>query len=870
MDFKAIEQKWQARWEDEKIFEVKKDDKKEKFYVLEMFPYPSGSGLHMGHAFNYTIGDIFARYKIMNGCNVLHPMGYDALGLPAENAAINEGTHPEDYTNKSIQHYIQQQKELGLTYDWTRMVNTADSSFYKWDQWIFLKLFEKDLAYQKESAVNWCPKCDTVLANEQVHDGKCWRHEDTAVEVKQLKQWFFKTTAYAEELYDKIDELDWPERTKAMQKNWIGKSYGTEILFDINGESWPIFTTRPDTLFGVTFMVVSAQHKKLQSLVTPEQQEEVSTFLKHVKSVSEKDLETMEKIGVFTGSYAINPATDDKVPVYAGNFVVADYGAGMVMAVPAHDQRDFEFAKKYNIPIKQVIQGEITETRAYTEYGKLMNSNQFNDLETAQAKEKITAWLAEKNAGKKVLNFKLRDWGVSRQRYWGTPIPIIHCEKCGAVPVPESDLPITLPKDVKFGQGNPLATSESFINTTCPKCNSPAKRETDTMDTFVNSSWYYLRYTDPKNDKIIFDKEKANYWTPIDMYVGGAEHACMHLIYFRFYTKFLRDLGLLNFDEPAKTLFHQGMLHGEDGYKMSKSKGNVILPSTVSEKYGIDTARLFLMSTAGPDKDIDWSTAGIEGSLRLVEKINEYITTVRFGKSSSRVESIVNRTIVEVTEDIEKFRYNLAIIELRALFNAFETEIAKEDLEAFLKLLNPICPHITEEWWEKIGNTSLLSNASWPKADESKISLTAEMMYSLPYQVSADIQNVLKLANISNPKNITIIVSPSWKYTFFGELKQELEKTRNGSELIKMMMSKEEFRPFGKDITKIIPSVLKDASKLPQIILDEKKEKDSLEKNKQKIASKFNNCKVTILFANESNHPKASQATPGKPAIIVE
>ncbi|MCF7798641.1 leucine--tRNA ligase [Candidatus Woesearchaeota archaeon] len=870
MDFKAIEQKWQAKWEDKKVFEVKEDDNKDKFYVLEMFPYPSGSGLHMGHALNYTIGDIFARYKIMNSFNVLHPMGYDALGLPAENAAIKEDTHPEDYTNKSIQHYIKQQKALGLTYDWTRMVNTADPSFYKWDQWIFLKLFEKGLAYQKESAVNWCPKCDTVLANEQVHDGKCWRHEDTSVQVKQLRQWFFKTTAYAEELYDSIDALDWPERTKAMQKNWIGKSYGTEILFDINKEQWPIFTTRPDTLFGVTFMVVSAQHKKLQSLVTPEQQEEVNKFLKQVKSVSEKDLETMEKIGVFTGSYATNPATGEKVPVYAGNFVVADYGAGMVMAVPAHDQRDFEFAKKYNIPIKQVIQGEITETRAFTEYGKLMNSNQFNNLGTAEAKEKITAWLAEKNAGKQFLNFKLRDWGVSRQRYWGTPIPIIHCEKCGAVPVPESDLPITLPKDVTFGQGNPLATSKSFVNTTCPKCSAPAKRETDTMDTFVNSSWYFLRYTDPNNNNEIFDKDKVNYWTPVDMYIGGAEHACMHLIYFRFYTKFLRDLGLLNFDEPAKVLFHQGMLHGEDGNKMSKSRGNVVLPATVSEKYGIDTARLFLVSVAGPDKDIDWSTTGIEGSLRLVKKIDEFIANVKFGKSSPRVESIVNRTIVEVTEDIEKFRYNLAVIQLRTLFNSFESEIAKEDLEAFLKLLNPICPHITEEWWEKIGNKDLLSVAPWPKANENKINLSAEMIYSFDYQVMTDVEKVLKLANIEKPSKITLIISPAWKYLFFKELKKEIEKTRNGGELIKNMMSKDEFKPFGKDVTKIIPSALKDASKLPEVVLDANTEKNALEKNIEKIASKFNKCKVSILIAEESNHPKASQASPGKPAIVIE
>ena len=870
MEFKEIESKWQKRWEDAKIFEVDENSSKPKFYVLEMFPYPSGSGLHMGHALNYSIGDIFARFKIMNGFNVLHPMGYDALGLPAENAAIKENIHPRDYTNKSIKHYIKQQKELGLTYDWSRMINTADAEFYKWDQWIFIELFKKGLAYQKESAVNWCPKCDTVLANEQVHDGKCWRHEDTNVEVKHLRQWFFKTTAYAEELYDNIDSLDWPERTKSMQKNWIGKSYGTEINFDINGESWPIFTTRPDTLFGVTFMVVSAQHKKLNNLVTAEQKEEVNKFLKTLTSVSEKDMETMDKLGVFTGSYATNPATNEKVPVYAGNFVVADYGAGMVMAVPAHDQRDFEFAKKYNIEIKQVIEGKITETRAYTEHGKLINSGKFNNLQTAEAKEKITEWLNEKNLGKKVMNFKLRDWGVSRQRYWGTPIPIIYCEKCGVVPVPENDLPVKLPKDVKFGEGNPLETNDSFVNVKCPSCGANAKRETDTMDTFVNSSWYFLRYADPHNEKVIFDKNKTNYWAPIDMYIGGAEHACMHLIYFRFYTKFLRDLGLLNFDEPAKVVFHQGMLHGEDGNKMSKSKGNVVLPATVSEKYGIDTARLFLVSVAGPDKDIDWSDSGIEGSLKFVEKINEYISTVKFGKSSSKVQSKVNRNIQEITKDIEKFKYNLAIIKLRDLFSSFEKEIAKEDLEAFIKLLNPICPHITEEWWEQIGNKSFVSNSSWPIADNSKIDLKAEAVDEITDGVISDTVNVLKLAKIDNPNKITLIVSPSWKFDFFEALKLKIEETRNGGEIIKAMMSNDKFKPHGKDITKIIPSVLKDASKLPNVVLDADVEKKALESNLEKIKSRFGNCEVNIFKAENFNHPKSKNASPGKPAILIE
>lgn len=629
IDFKAIEKKWQDKWESAKLFEAKDDSEKPKYYVLEMFPYPSGSGLHMGHAWNYTIGDIIARFKIMSGFNVLHPMGYDSLGLPAENAAILVNQHPEDYTKNSIKNFVKQQKSIGLTYDWSRMISSADQDYYKWDQWIFLKMLEKGLAYQKESAVNWCPKCDTVLANEQVLDGKCWRHEDTKVELRHLKQWFFKITDYADELYEEIENLDWPDRTKAMQKNWIGKSHGTELDFEINGEKWPVFTTRPDTLFGVTFVVVSAQHKKLWELVTEEQKSEVEKFLKKLKSVSEKDLADMEKEGVFTGSYAINPATGEKIPVYAGNFVVADYGAGMVMAVPAHDQRDFEFAKKYEIEIKQVItnkdpldfKNRYTGEKAFTEYGILMQSKQFSGQSSEEAKEAITQWLVNEGKARKVVNFRLRDWGISRQRYWGTPIPIIHCKNCGAVPVPESELPVKLPKDVKFGEGNPLETNEEWIKALCPNCGSEARRETDTMDTFVNSSWYFLRYCDPKNSEKIFDSKKVRYWCPIDIYIGGAEHACMHLIYFRFYTKFLADLGLINFREPAKKLFHQGMLNGEGGIKMSKSKGNVVNPESVSEKYGIDTARFFLSGLASPDKNIDWSEKGIVGSLRFIRKI---------------------------------------------------------------------------------------------------------------------------------------------------------------------------------------------------------------------------------------------------------
>ncbi len=808
INFAEIEKKWQDAWEKEKVFEVSEKSEKEKYYVMEMFPYPSGEGLHMGHAFNYVIGDVYARYKIFKGFNVLHPMGYDALGLPAENAAIEAGVHPESYTNKAIKNYIEQQKMLGLSYDWNRMINSADSSYYKWDQWIFLKMLEKGLAYRKKAPVNWCRKCNTVLANEQVHNGKCWRHEDVEVEVKHLEQWFLKITDYVDELLDKIDDLDWPERTKTMQKHWIGKSYGTEIEFEINSEKWSVFTTRPDTIYGVTFMVVSAQHERLMELVTEEKKEEVKKFLKKLKSVSEKELEEMEKEGVFTGSYAVNPLTNEKVPVYAGNFVLAEYGSGMVMAVPAHDQRDFEFAKKYNIPIKIVIQPmeyEITSekmARAFTGEGKLVNSEKFDGWDNKEAIDEITKFLKEKNLGRSSVQFKLRDWLISRQRYWGTPIPVIYCNECGIVPVPENELPVELPKNVKFGKGNPLETNEEFVKVRCPMCGSnDARRETDTMDTFVNSSWYFLRYCDPKNSSAIFDKKKVKYWMPIDTYIGGKEHATMHLIYFRFYTKFLRDLGLLDFGEPAKKLFHQGMLHGEGGIKMSKSKGNVVNPDKVSKKYGIDTARLFLLSLASPDRDRDWSEKGIQGTSKFIKRVWEFFEKYskadmvsnpppfpspthpdggmnsetasnsqnkwfahQFGNSSKRLESKLNKAIKEISENIEDFRYNLAVIKVRQLFFTIEEEkeISKKDLESFVKIFSVFCPHLAEEFWERIGNErfdergekrelkgesgreqKFVCLSSWPFADESKIDEELERVEKIMEKTIEDVNHII-------------------------------------------------------------------------------------------------------------------------------
>ena len=868
-DFKKIESKWQDKWEKDKIFQVKELPRTpagtKKFYVLEMFPYPSASGLHMGHAFNYAIGDIYARFKRMQGFNVLYPMGFDSFGLPAENAAIKEGVHPRKYTEASILNFISQQKKIGLSYDWSKMLKTSDPDYYKWNQYFFLKLLEKGLAYRKKSSVNWCSKCDTVLANEQVHDGKCWRHTEIDVQTKHLEQWFIKTTAYAEELLNATDKLDWPERIKIMQKNWIGRSEGAEIDFEINGKKWPIFTTRPDTLFGVTFMVISAQHPELMSLVSKEQKKDVEKFLNKIKSTKQEDMDKLEKEGVFTGSYAVNPLTKEKIPVWTGNFVVADYGSGMVMAVPAHDQRDFEFAKKYNLPVVQVVRrndapvksylmgaskitddnltklgikilekakdgdrkieipkskleeyeklislklddgfwneylgeeivflfkhkngkverivlnrkteeridelaakfvGEkwnkscvwkwLAENSFYTdlivhdESGVLINSEAFNGLTNDEAKEHILKALQLKKLGRKKIQYKLRDWLISRQRYWGTPIPVVYCDKCGVVPVPEKELPVLLPENVKFGKGNPLETNKDFTDVKCPKCGKKGRRETDTMDTFFDSSWYFLRYTDNKNSKQPFDRKKVEYWMPVNQYIGGAEHACMHLLYARFFTKALRDFGFLKINEPFTKLFNQGMLHGEDGFVMSKSRGNVVLPEEVSEKYGMDTARLFLVSIASPDKDTQWSEKGIEGSLRFVNKVMDYFDSIKFKneKPSKRMESKMNKAIKEISFDIENFQYNLAVIKIRNFFSYIENNPHKDSAEVFLKLLSPFCPHITEEIWHNLGNKCFLSLDSWPIVDEKKINEEFEKEDKAIDDIISDVNNILRI-----------------------------------------------------------------------------------------------------------------------------
>ncbi|HLC55926.1 MAG TPA: leucine--tRNA ligase, partial [Candidatus Nanoarchaeia archaeon] len=625
-EFNKIEKKWQNLWEEKKTFKTR-SSKKKKFYNLEMFPYPSGLGLHMGHARTYCIGDCYARFKRLQGFNVLYPMGYDAFGLPAENAAIKEKTHPKIYTENAIKNFRKQLTELGLSYDWDKSLATCYPDYYKWNQWFFLKFYEKGLAYRKKAPINWCPKDQTVLANEQVIDGKCWRCE-TKVEVKQLEQWFFKITDYAEELLKDIKKLDWPEKIKLMQENWIGKSEGTLAKFKLkdSNEYLEIFTTRIDTLFSVTFLVMAPEHPKVLELVKGTSYESKAKEFINKIVLTEKftrTAEDKEKEGFFTGRYAINPATNKEIPIYLANFVVMDYGTGVVMA-NAHDERDVEFSKKYNIPLIQVLKhkdnSDLDKDEVYTDYGILKNSDQFNNLKSEEAIPKIQSWLQSKNLGKKTIQYKIRDWLISRQRYWGTPIPIVYCDKCGIVTVSEKQLPVLLPENVKFtGEGNPLLNSDKFVNVKCPKCKSKARRETDTMDTFVDSSWYFLRYTSNKEKKAPFKKEAVKHWLPVDTYIGGAEHAVLHLLYARFFTKVLRDMKLLSFDEPFLRLFSQGTVT-KNNVRMSKSHGNVVSQDEIVNKYGIDTARLYLLFVSSPDKDLEWNDEGAEGAFRFINK----------------------------------------------------------------------------------------------------------------------------------------------------------------------------------------------------------------------------------------------------------
>lgn len=749
----VVEEKWQKAWAESSSFKAREQSAQPKYYLLEMFPYPSGR-IHMGHVRNYSIGDVIARYKRLTGYNVLHPMGWDAFGMPAENAAIQHKSHPATWTYENIDYMRSQLKKMGLSYDWDREIATCDLEYYRWEQKIFLQMFEKGLAYKRKSPVNWCPACETVLANEQVEDGGCWRCSSQVTQ-KELEQWYFRITRYAEELLEQTYHLPgWPERVLTMQRNWIGKSYGCEIEFPLEGrptESIKVFTTRQDTLWGATFMSLAPEHPLALVLATPEQSAAVAAFIEKIKRTDriKRTAEDFEKEGIFTGSYCINPVTAEKMPIYLANFVLPDYGTGAVMAVPTHDQRDFEFAKVYNLPLRVVINppdeqlDPATMTQAYTDDGVMVASGHFDGLKSSEAKEAIADYLTEKGVGNKTVNFRLRDWGISRQRYWGNPIPIIYCDDCGALPVPEQDLPVVLPKDVAFtGEGgSPLARLESFIHVDCPACGKPARRETDTMDTFVQSSWYFLRYCSPDEMNAPLDPARVNYWMSVDQYIGGIEHAVLHLLYARFFTKVMRDLGYIDVDEPFTNLLTQGMVI-KDGAKMSKSKGNVVDPDALITRYGADTARLFSLFAAPPEKDLDWSDQGVDGSFRFLNRVWKMVyeqlkcssqsTSVEqpqnLSESAKALRRQIHKTIRKVTDDLgDRFHFNTAIAAIMELVNAilsFESRnspeyqpLLQEALDAVVVMLAPFVPHLSEELWEALGHTGGIEAAGWPSYD---------------------------------------------------------------------------------------------------------------------------------------------------------
>lgn len=759
--FKEVEEKWQQRWEAEGVFKAEDDSDKEKYYVLEMFPYPSGN-LHMGHVRVYSIGDVIARYKKMQGFNVLHPMGWDAFGLPAENAAIQHGIHPAEWTWSNIDIMRKQLKRLGISYDWDREVNTAAPDYYKWTQWFFLQMYKKGLAYKKKSAVNWCPDCETVLANEQVIYNRCERC-DAEVEEKELEQWFFRITEYAERLLKDHDLLEnWPEKVKIMQKNWIGRSEGLRIKFPVKDSDQVIevFTTRPDTIYGATYMVLAPEHPLVEKFIKgTEKEEEVNNFIKEVRKQKEMERTSpeSEKQGIFTGVYAVNPMTGEDIPIMIANYVLMGYGTGAIMAVPAHDQRDMDFALKYDLPIKVVIQpagqeGTLTvedlEGEAYTEDGVLVNSGDYNGLTVAEAFEKMAEDMEEKGIGRREVNYRLRDWLISRQRYWGTPIPIIYCDQCGIVPVPEEDLPVVLPETLDFQPGGKLSLAqvEDFVNTECPICGAKAKREADTMDTFVDSSWYFLRYVDPHNEELPFTKEAADKWFPVDQYIGGIEHAILHLLYARFFTKVIADLDMTDEVEPFRNWLAQGMVL-KDGAKMSKSKGNVVDPNEIIDKYGADTARLFILFAAPPEKDLEWSDAGVEGAERFLNRVwrlvAENITELRgkavqkidmaaLGKPEKELYQQLNVCIKRVTGDLEtRMNFNTAISAIMELSNAAyhylnvtkeaDNELLKVVVDNMLLLLSPFAPHMTAELWEHLGHEGFIHEQAWPGYEEEAL-----------------------------------------------------------------------------------------------------------------------------------------------------
>ncbi|MBO0960316.1 leucine--tRNA ligase [Neobacillus sp. MM2021_6] len=737
-DHQQIEKKWQQKWETEKIFKTSEEYDKRKFYALDMFPYPSGAGLHVGHPEGYTATDILSRLKRMQGYNVLHPMGWDAFGLPAEQYALDTGNDPAEFTEQNINTFRRQIKALGFSYDWDREVNTTDPEYYKWTQWIFLKLWEKGLAYIDEVAVNWCPALGTVLANEEVIDGKSERGGHP-VERRPMKQWMLKITAYGDRLLEDLEELDWPESLKEMQRNWIGRSEGAEVTFAIDGheETFTVFTTRPDTLFGATYAVLAPEHAFVDKITTAEQRAAVEAYLDKVKTKSDLERTDLakEKTGVFTGAYAINPANGEKMPIWIADYVLVSYGTGAIMAVPAHDERDYDFAKEFNLAIKPVVAGGDVEKEAYTGDGEHINSEFLNGLNKEDAISKMISWLEEKGIGTKKVTFRLRDWLFSRQRYWGEPIPIIHWEDGTMTAVPEEQLPLMLPKtkDIKpSGTGeSPLANIADWVNVVDPETGKKGRRETNTMPQWAGSCWYYLRYIDPKNSEALASAEKLKHWLPVDIYIGGAEHAVLHLLYARFWHKFLYDIGVVPTKEPFQKLFNQGMILGEGNEKMSKSKGNVVNPDDIIDSHGADTLRLYEMFMGPLDASIAWSTNGLDGSRRFLDRIwrlfveedGSLSPKIQSTDETTNLEKVYHQTVKKVTEDYEGLRFNTAISQMMVFINeAYKaTVLPKDYVEGLVKMLAPVSPHIAEELWEKLGHSGTISYEAWPAYDEAKL-----------------------------------------------------------------------------------------------------------------------------------------------------
>jgi leucyl-tRNA synthetase len=920
-----IELKWQQQWADAKIFESEINTAKQKYYVLEMYPYPSGR-LHMGHLRNYSIGDCMARFKRMTGFNVLYPMGFDAFGLPAENAAIDHGADPGEWTWANINAIKAQMQRIGFSYDWRRQVQSITEDYYGWNQWFFLKFYEKGLVTREEAYNNWCPSCQTVLANEQVvGDGRCWRC-NSKVTMKRMSQWFLGIRQYADELLDCLKDLKWPDRVKIMQENWIGRSKGTIIKFTIKdtGEEIPIFTTRADTVFGVTFMTFAPEHPLVEQWVTgTEYEADYRTFLAEV--LQEDRFERMsadsEKKGMFIGKQAINPVSGEEIPIYIGNFVIYEYGAGAVMAVPAHDQRDFEFAQRFNIPIKIVVQPPDWEinvekmARAYEDDGKLVDSGEFTGMDNREAIVAIGAMLKEKGLGEPTINYRLRNWLISRQRYWGTPIPIIHCPSCGPVPVPYDQLPVVLPKGCQFtGSGNPLATNEEFVNVKCPRCGEDAQRETDTMDTFVDSSWYFFRFIDPWNKELPYGREAMDYWGPVDQYIGGIEHAILHLLYARFWTKATRDLGLHAFDEPFKALLTQGMINKDNPFcendnqflrlaeqaengtclkcgqpyimkslKMSKSYGNIVEPQIIVDQYGADTARAFILASANPDKGIEWSDEGVEHVNRQVRRVFDMLAIKPevFKAEKDVFDDFMlfhmNRTLKQAKECYEEMAIRDALNAIFSLVDTFKDYVengATEDVwakcvEVITLVLSPVMPHLCEEAWSLQGKEGFVSTASWPAVDEEWVTPEMESAWKFYNAVVDDILAILKIIKRTSPENkITLVVAAGWKYAALTRALPMLKEQTPVGTVIKALMADPELKTLGKAIPDFVGKLAKDPFSISTHFADQEAELKANEDIKAMLAKKFG-VEVEILSQEDSSEKKADQAIPGRPAIIL-